>query len=118
MNKKYDLEERTSVFSEEVINFVKNISKNIVTIPIISQLIRSATSIGANYCEADEAQSKKDLIHKISITKKETKETRYWLRIIETAAPEIKDKVNKLRQEAKELNLIFNAIVRSAKSPS
>ena len=53
-NRKYDLEERTSKFGEEIIKFARQATKNVVTIPLISQLVRSGTSIGANYCEADE----------------------------------------------------------------
>ena len=78
---------------------------------MISQLIKSSTSVGANYCEADDAESKKDFKHKISICKKEARETKHWLRMIAVAIPELKDGSRKLWQEAKELNLIFNAIV-------
>ena len=67
---KFDLEERTARFGENVVKFCKKIDKNSVTNPIISQLIRSATSVGANYCEADDAESRKDFKHKIGICKK------------------------------------------------
>jgi len=70
-NDKYDLEERTAKFGEEVIKFAKKIPKNSITLPIISQLIRSGASVGANYCEADDAESKKDFQHKIGISKLE-----------------------------------------------
>ena len=70
-NDKYDLEERTAKFGEEVIKFAKKIPKNSITLPIISQLTRSGTSVGANYCEADDAESKKDFQHKIGISKLE-----------------------------------------------
>ncbi len=110
---KFDLEERTTLFSQNILDFCKKLNKNMIANPLISQLIRSATSIGANYMEADEASSKKDFINKICIAKKETKETRYWLRLIAYTAPEVKDETRKLWKEAQELNLIFAAIVRS-----
>lgn len=114
--KKYDLEDRTLKFSEEIIDFCKKLPQTLITKPIISQLIRAGTSIGANYCEADEASSRKDFINKISIAKKETKETKYWLRIITHTLPESKSEARKLWKEAQELNLIFAAIIRKAKS--
>jgi len=109
---KYDLEERTAKFGEEVIKFVKKIPLNDITRPIIRQLIRAATSIGANYCEADSAHSKKDFNHKIALCKKESRETMYWLRMISQAASETRDDAARLWQEAKELNLIFSAIIK------
>lgn len=75
-DKKYDLEERTAKFGENVIEFVKTLNRNEVNRPLISQVIRSSTSIGANYMEADGAESGKDFKHKIAICKKESKETR------------------------------------------
>ena len=63
--KKYDLEERTAIFGQSVIDFVKTLSKNSITNPLISQIIRAGTSIGANYMEADASESKKDFLHKI-----------------------------------------------------
>lgn len=70
----------------------------------------AGTSIGSNYCEADDAESSKDFRHEIGICKKEARETKYWLRIIATSIPELKDRARQLWQEAKELHLIFNAI--------
>lgn len=111
--KSYDLEERTAKFGEEIIKFVNSIEKNVITLSIISQLVRSGTSIGANYCEADDAESRKDFKHKIGIAKKEARETKHWLRMIANAAPSSKENARNLWQEAKELHLIFNAIVHS-----
>lgn len=71
--------------------------------------------MGANYCEADDAESKKDFKHKIGLCKKEARETKHWLRMIVVAVPELKEEAGRLWQEAKKLNLIFNAIVRSSK---
>ncbi|HEY1786889.1 MAG TPA: four helix bundle protein [Verrucomicrobiae bacterium] len=110
----FDLEERTAVFGEAIINFTKKISKNSVTSPIISQLVRAGTSVGANYCEADDAVSKKDFKNKIGICRKESRETKYWLRMIAAAETGAKDEARKLWQEAKELHLIFAAIWRKS----
>jgi len=112
---KYDLEERTTKFSEEIIDFTKKLLQNSITKPIISQLIRAGTSVGANYAEADEANSRKDFINKIAISKKETKETKYWLRLIAHTLPEFNPEARNLWKEAQELNLILAAIIRSSK---
>ena len=108
---KYDLVERTTKFSKEVLDFVKKIPENTITKPLINQLVRSATSIGANYCEADEASSKKDFINKACIAKKETKETKYWIQLIAHTVPNLKDEARKLWREAQELNLILATII-------
>ena len=113
---KYDLEERTAKFGEDVIEFAKKIPKNFITYSIINQLIKSATSIGANYCEADEAESGKDFKHKLGIAKKESRETKHWLRMITKAMPELKEKSKVLWLEAKELSLIFNSIINKIKN--
>ncbi len=90
-SQKYDLEERTAKFGENIIGFTRTISRDAINSPLISQLVRSATSIGANYMEADGAESKQDFRHKIAICKKESKETRHWLRMIATASPDKTD---------------------------
>ncbi len=105
--KNYDLEERTAKFAEVIIDFCKNIKRNDINRNIIIQLLKAGTSIGANYCEADGAESGKDFKHKIAISKKEAKETKYWLRIITKTNPEIKEKSRELWKEAQELTLIF-----------
>lgn len=92
-DKKYDLEERTAKFGEHVIDFCKLLAKNEINHPLITQVIRSGTSIGANYMEADGAESKKDFRHKIAICKKESKETKHWLRMIARANPDKKLRV-------------------------
>ncbi len=109
---KYDLEERTSRFAENVIVLVKSLLADPINRPLISQLVRSAGSIGANYMEADAAESKKDFKHKIAICKKESKETRHWLRLVAKANPERKDDCRKLWQESHELLLIFSSILK------
>ncbi len=112
---KYDLEERTAVFGEKVIELCKEIPKTVVVAPIISQLVRSGTSIGANYAEANGASSKKDFKNKIFICKKEAKETKYWLRMLAKSAPELNVDCRKLWQESQELTLIFSKIAMNTK---
>ena len=112
----YNLEERTAKFGEDVIKFARKIIKDEITRPIISQLIRSGTSVGANYCEADDAETSKDFKHKIGICKKESRETKHWLRMMIVACPNLEPEIKILWQEAKELNLIFNAITNKLKS--
>jgi len=113
--KNYDLEERTARFGEEIITFAKKIPKNVITLQLISQLIRAGTSIGANYCEADCAESKKDFEHKLGISKKEAKETKHWLRMLAGAVPELRNEARKLWKEADELQLILITIVRKSR---
>ena|SRR3989338_6954997 len=114
--RRYDLQERTAKFGEAVINFARNLPANPVTRPLITQLIKSSTSVGANYAEADDAESRKDFIHKIGICKKEARETKHWLRMITIAVPEKAAECKVLWEEAKELHLIFNAIVKSTRN--
>ena len=114
--KKYDLEERTAKFGKEIIKFARKIPRNSITLPLITQLVKAGTSVGANYCEADDAESAKDFKHKIGIAKKEARESKHWLKMIAVACPQLKEEEKILWNEAKELNLIFNAIVRSLKS--
>ena len=109
--KKYDLEERTAQFGEAIIELVKTFHRDPINSPLISQIVRSGTSIGANYVEADGAESKKDFQHKISICKKESKETKHWLRMIVKANPSRRDECQKLSKEAQELSLIFSSIL-------
>lgn len=110
--KKFDLEERTAKFGEVVIVFCKTIKIDDITRPLVNQLIRSATSVGANYMEANGADSKPDFRSKVSICKKEAKETMHWLRMISTATPDKATEARKLWQESRELSLIFGAINR------
>ena len=107
----FDLEERTGKYGEEIIKFCKTIKQDTITKPIINQIIRSGTSVGANYCEANGASSKKDFKNKIHICKKEIQETKHWLRMIVVAVPNKKNEARRLWQEAQELTLIFGKIV-------
>lgn len=108
--KVYDLEERTAKFGESVIKLCREIPKDEITKPLINQLIRAATSVGANYCEADDSVSKKDFKNKIGICKKESRESKHFLRMMAVAVPNLKDEIRANWVEAKELNLIFNSI--------
>ncbi|MDI6602608.1 MAG: four helix bundle protein [Patescibacteria group bacterium] len=112
----YDLEERTAKFGEDIIEFAKKVLKNVITIPLIEQLIKSGTSVGFNYCEADCAESRKDFEHKLGISKKEAKESKHWLRMIAKAAPELKGEARKLWQESNELQRIFISIIKKSKT--
>jgi four helix bundle protein len=107
------LEERASLFAEIVMDFCRSLPLDAVNDPLVRQLVRSATSIGANYCEADEAESKKDFRHKIALCRKEARETKYWLRMIARAAPSHAPRSRVLWREAKEIHLILCAIVRT-----
>ena len=109
---KFDLEERTAHFGEAIIGFAKKVPRNVVTLPLIDQLVRSAPSVGANYCEADDAVSKKEFRVKIGTCKKEAREAKYWLRMIAAAEDGTKEAARPLWQEAKERHLIFAAIYR------
>ena len=115
-NKKiYDLEERTARFGERIIDFCNKLPKTPVITPLITQLVKAGSSVGANYCEADDAESKKDFAHKIAICKKESRESKHFLRLIGKALPEHSKEAKELYQEAKELNLIFNTIYKKVK---
>jgi len=108
--KAYDLEERTALFGESIIRLVQKIPKNSINNPLISQIVRSATSIGANYCEADNSVSDKDFRNKIGICRKESKETKHWLRMLVTANESLKEEARELWREVGELNRIFSRI--------
>jgi four helix bundle protein len=112
---KYDLEERTAKFGETVIDFAKMIPRNEITQRIIPQLIGAGTSVGANYCEADCAESSKDFIHKMAIANKEIKESKHFIRMAAKACPELASKARFIWKEARELNLIFISIINNTK---
>lgn len=111
----YDLEDRTIRFSNNVISFCRILNKEQILKPIANQLIRSGTSIGANYCEANGATTKKDFKNKIHICKKEAQETRYWLRVLEKEIPEQKETIQNLFDETQQLIKIFATIAEKSK---
>ena len=102
--KRFDLEDRTAKFGEDIIEFAKKIPLNPINLPLITQLVKAGTSVGANYSEADCAESKRDFEHKIGICKKESKESKHWLRMILKAVPRLKDEAKILWKEASELH--------------
>ncbi|HOB76667.1 MAG TPA: four helix bundle protein [Phycisphaerae bacterium] len=114
--KTYDLEERTARFGEAIIAFAKKIPVNPVTEPLIGQLVRAGTSVGSNYCEADDAGSRKEFRYRISVCKRESRESKFWLRMIAAAVPALKNDARVHWREAKELNLIFVSIYRKTNS--
>jgi four helix bundle protein len=109
----YDLEERTAKFGEAIIDFAKLVPLGPLTNRLVDQLVGAGTSIGANYCEADDAVSKKDFRHKIATCKKEARETKHSVRMIVRAVPELREQAKPVWQEAKELHLIFAKIYRA-----
>jgi four helix bundle protein len=106
------LDERTVQFGEAIIRFAKRIPHRAVNDRLISQLVGAGTSIGANYCEADDSVSGKEFKLKIGTCRKESKETMFFLRMIATAEPALANEARELCREAKELNQIFGAIWR------
>jgi four helix bundle protein len=114
-SKYYDLEERTLKFAKEVINYINTLPKSIVNTEITKQVIRSSGSVGANYIEANEALSKKDFAMRIKICRKEAKESRYWLKLIELKGEDSEKRRQSLIEEATELMKIFGSIVEKVK---
>lgn len=111
----YDLEDRTLQFAKCVRTFVKSLPRSISNFEDTKQLVRSSGSVGANYIEANEALSKKDFVMRIKICRKEAKESRYWLDLVELGDNHlISQEQSKLRQEAHELMMIFGAILRKS----
>src|SRR5438270_13694794 len=108
----FDLEERTARFGETVIRFCKTLPTTPITEPIIRQLVKAGTSVGANYCEADDAVSGKEFRQKIGTCKKEARETKHWLRMIAVASEDHTEQARILWKEANELTLIFATIFR------
>ena len=116
MNKPYDLEERTFQFAKEVRLFIKTLNKTIANIEDGKQVVRSSGSIGSNYIEANESLSKKDFIFRVKISRKEAKESVYWLRLINETNQLTNGKlVEALIQECTELKKILSSIIEKSK---
>ncbi len=114
----YDLEERTLLFAHHVRSFVKKLPRTVCNAEDVKQVVRSSGSIGANYIEANEALGKKDFQMRVRISRKESKETRYWLRLLETQDDEVLNaERDELVQESGELMCIFAAILRKSDRP-
>lgn len=115
-SKQYDLEERTFEFAKETRLFVKSLPRSIANLEDGKQIIRSSGSIGANYIEANEALGKKDFLLRTRIARKEAKETRFWLRLLDTGNnSELEFKRNKLLNEVTELLKILSSIINKSK---
>ncbi len=110
---KYDLEERTARFGEDVIDFARTVPQGPLTNRLIDQLIGCGTSIGANDCEADDAVSRKEFFPRIGNCRKEARETRHFLRMMVKAVPDAKPAARSLWREARELHLIFSKVYRN-----
>jgi four helix bundle protein len=115
-SKNYNLIERTAKFGEEIIEFVSILPKNEINRPLISQIVRSGTSIGANYMEADGAVSRKDFENKIGICRKESKESMHWLRMLAKANQNKKEECRKFYKESQEFVWIFSSIINNSKN--
>ena len=115
-NDSYDLEERLACFAESIIDLMKKLPQDAVNVRLIPQEVAASGSSGANYSEANEAESKKDFVHKASIVKKELKESKHWLRLLARANPAHKEEFKKLWQENHELLLIFSKIIKSCRN--
>ena len=116
-----DLLNRTLFFSEGLIRLVRKLPRGLSNREILRQLIRSGTSVGANYREACEAESSRDFVHKIQIAKKEARETKYWLKLLLSSNPDHSEEIIKLGKESAELVKILASIVmkfRKKKSAS
>jgi four helix bundle protein len=111
-SKRFDLEERTFNFTKSVIGLINKLPKTLANIEISKQVIRSAGSVGANYIEANESLSKKDFVMRIKICRKEAKESRYWLKLLNCSTKELETEQMKLIQESYELMKIFGAILQ------
>ena len=112
--KPYDLGERTKRFARRVREYVKSLPRSLANIEDAKQLVRSSGSVGANYIEAEESLSRKDFVMRIKICRKEAKESRCWLELID-AKEDQANETKSLAQEALELTKIFGAIVEKSK---
>jgi four helix bundle protein len=115
-SKQYDLEDRTFEFAKRVRAFVKKLPKTITNFEDIKQLVKASGSVGANYIEANEALSKKDFRMRIKICRKESKESPYWLRLVDTQGDiELEKERDYLINESTELMNIFGSILQKSK---
>jgi four helix bundle protein len=111
-NNKYDLEDRTLEFSKQVLGLCRKLPKEVINNPLVNQLIRSSTSVGANYREANDSLGKKDFAHRVRIARKEAKESTYWLELVLEANPRFSEEINTLIKESLELRNILSSIIR------
>ena len=114
-DKTYDLEERTLEFAKGIIRLCKKLPKDVINLELIAQLVKAAGSVGANYRESNESLSKKDFLYRIRITRKECKESTYWLELIKEANPNFAKEIDCYIQESRELRNIFTSILNKSK---
>lgn len=113
--KPYDLEERTLEYAKRIIRMTKVLPRTTVNRRLVDQVVRSGTSIGANYREANETETKKDFLFRMRITRKEAKETTYWLKLITEANPDLEVRIAPLLEETEELLKICAAIIEKSR---
>lgn len=111
----YNLEDRTLLFSKDLLASCRKLPKNNINLPLINQVVRSGTSIGANYREANDGLGKKDSIHSLRISRKEAKETSYWLELLLNSNPGYDLELNTLMKECTELRNILSSMIVKAK---
>lgn len=114
-SKPYDLEDRTQQFARDVIFFINQVKKTIPNVEIMKQLVRSAGSVGANYIEANESLSKKDFFFRVKICRKEAKESRYWLSLLQIEDDVLNKQRVALGNESTELMRISGSIIEKSK---
>jgi len=113
--KRYDLEERTLAFARAIRSFVKGLRKTMSNMEDCKQLIRASGSVGSNYIEANEALGKKDFLMRVKICRKEAKESRYWLKLLDIGVVhKLEEQRRELEQEATELMNIFGSILKKS----
>ena len=113
---KYDLEDRSTEFAKRVVHLCRSLPKDSINNRLSGQAVGSAGSVGANYREANDALGKKDFIFRLKIARKEAKEIMHWLELIEEANPELKSRMQELKQEARELKNILSEIIKKAEN--
>lgn len=111
---KYDLEERTLKFAKDILLFCKNAPQTIINKNLVSQLVRSASAVGANYREANDVLGRKDFVLRVRIARKEAKETIYWLELFLASSPDLSNTIQKLLDECNEFKNVLSAIIKSA----
>lgn len=110
------MEDRTLQFAKEIIHLCKQLQNNTINFKLIDQIVRSAASIGANYREANDALGKKDFVNRLRISRKEAKETSFWLELILDSNPEFSNKIQLLSKERLELRNILSSIISKSTS--
>jgi four helix bundle protein len=114
---KFELETRTRDFALSVLSLTQRIRRTPASDVLVRQLVRSATSVGANYREANRAESRQDFIHKIALVEKEASETCYWIELVEASGLVQPEAAREIRSEAAELLAIFTTVGKRSKNP-